>query len=400
MPPVPVKAIHINETIDDVNQQVPFQIEDWASSYTVPLGLTNNATVFGNMQMVVFIVNTHVSSFTVWWNGSANAIQTPLAYTSSSFKNDNPGNNFLSNGQLNLQFGVSPFTATSTVVASGTSSTATFMQVNNDGSTYGSGIDYVVYNGVVRDIVQQEAEWGGGISQKLQVNSFDNTYSQWTTSGSTPYLDGNGGNQISCNVNSRLEGWFGFQKLSINTLAGVTIEFTGSCSGDDYIQFQVNDGVSTYGWFSVILPSTNGLVSYDLSNIITSVTQLNNLKVNIRYVQVGSSASTITINSCDLNVVTVPNVYADIVLTLPANATYFTYQLSLMFLNSAQPRTITQLCPISLTSTVNTLQTENGTAQGDPVVASGTQIFNSSATWVHHWSQFINGHARCRHNVH
>ena len=35
IPPVPVKAIHINETIDGVNQQVPFQIEDWASSYTV-----------------------------------------------------------------------------------------------------------------------------------------------------------------------------------------------------------------------------------------------------------------------------------------------------------------------------------------------------------------------------
>ena len=61
VPPVPVKALHINETIDGVYQQVPFQIEDWASSYTVALGLTSNNTVFGNRQMVVFLVNAHVS---------------------------------------------------------------------------------------------------------------------------------------------------------------------------------------------------------------------------------------------------------------------------------------------------------------------------------------------------
>ena len=79
VPPVPVKAIHVNETLDGVNQEVPFQIEDWASSYTVPLGLTSNTTVFGNRQMIVFLVNTHVSDFTVWWNGSDQAAQTPLA---------------------------------------------------------------------------------------------------------------------------------------------------------------------------------------------------------------------------------------------------------------------------------------------------------------------------------
>ena len=98
IPPVPVKALHINETIDGVNQQVPFQIEDWASSYTIPLGLTNNATVFSNMQMIVCLGNTHVSAFTVWWNGSAQAIQTPLAYASSYFKNDNSGTKLLTMG--------------------------------------------------------------------------------------------------------------------------------------------------------------------------------------------------------------------------------------------------------------------------------------------------------------
>ncbi len=253
VPPIPVKALHVNETINGVNQQVPFQIEDWASSYTVPLGLTDNATVFGSRQMVVFLVNTHVSAFTLWWNGSSQAIQTPLAYRDTQFSADNPGSNYLSNGGLNIQFGGSPFTATATLADSGTSDTATFMkQINGQASTYGSGIDYVIYHGVVRDVVQQEAEWSSGVT------------------------------------------------------------------------------------------------------------------------------------NC-------PNFYANVVITLPANANYYTYQLSLMFLSSTPTRTITQLCPIALSSTLSQLQTENGTAQGDPIAASGTQLFNKTQTWIHHWSQFTDG---------
>ena len=254
IPPVPAKAIHVNQTIDGVNQEVPFQIEDWGSGYTVPLGLTNNATVFGNRQMIVFLTNTHVSDFTVWWNGSDEATQTPLAFTNQYFTADNPSGSVLSNGQLILSFG-SGFTVTSTV--GGTSSSATFMRINNEDSVYGSSLAYVIHHGVVRDVVQQEAEWG--------------------TSGSGGGADGS------------------------------------------------------------------------------------------------------------------PNLYANIVLTLPANATYFTYQLRIMFINSAQSRTITDLCPINLSSSVGQLQTENGTILSDPIVASGTQIFNSTGTWIHHWSQFTDG---------
>jgi hypothetical protein len=86
-----------------------------------------------------------------------------------------------------------------------------------------------------------------------------------------------------------------------------------------------------------------------------------------------------------------PNLYANIVLTLPANATYFTYQLNLMFINSQQNRTISDLCPIALSSSIGQLQTENGTLQGEPVPANGTQTFSSTGTWVHHWSQFTDG---------
>ncbi len=251
IPPVPVKAIRVNEKVNGVTQEVPFQIEDWSSEYTVPLGLTNNSTIFGNQQMIVFLVNTHVAEFTVWWNGSDEVVQTPLAYTNTYFSADNPSGGVLSNGKLRLNFGGS-FTVTSTVVATGTSSTSTFMQINNQASTYGAGLAYVVHHGVVRDIVQQEAEWSNGVP------------------------------------------------------------------------------------------------------------------------------------NC-------PNLYANIVLTLPANASYFTYQLSLMFLNSQQARTITDLCPIKLSCTIGNLQTENGTILGDPIVATGTQTLNSSGIWGHHWSQFTDG---------
>ncbi len=262
IPPVSVKAIHINETIDGVNQQMPFQVEDWASSYTIPLGLTNNATVFGNRQMIVFLVNTHVTDFTVWWNGSDEAVQTPLAYTNNYF-HDTSG--ALNNGQLILSISNDNlFTVTATVAGKNTKSEANFMRVNTNASTYGAGSAFVIVNGTIRDIIQQEAEWTNGAGSDVLPNG------------------------------------------------------------------------------TVVPP-------------------------------------------------TCPNFYANIVLSLPADASYYTYQLGFMFINSQQSRDITDLSPIQLSCTVGSLQTENGTLQGDPVVANGTQSFNSTGTWVHHWSQFTDG---------
>ncbi len=260
IPPVPVKAIHVSQTINGVEQEVPFQIEDWASEYRIPLGLTSNTTVFSNRQMIVFLVNSKVSKFTIWWNGSDDATQTPMAYTNRYFT-DNPSGGTLSNGRLTLQFG-SGFTVTSRVVGTSTTSTTNFMRINTEASTYGAGLAYVIYNSPVRDIVQQEAEWG-------------------TSSG--------GGGAYNC-----------------------------------------------------------------------------------------------------------PNLYANIVLTLPANVTYYTYQLRLMFINSAQPRSITDLCPIQVSTTLGSIQTmtENGTASGVPIVTNGTgKFYNYTAGgWTaHHWSQLISG---------
>jgi len=262
IPPIPVKAIHVNQTINGLNREVPFQIEDWASDYKIPLGLTGNASVFSSRTMLVFLVNSKVSKVTIWWDGSDTAVQTSYAYVNKYFTVDTVQRK-LTNGILNLKIdfsqvsGVYSFKVISTVAGTSTSSTAEFMRINNDVADYGySEPTYAITSGTVRDIIHHEVEWGGG---------------------------------------------------------GIT--------------------------------------------------------------------------NC-------PNVYAHIVLTLPANATYYTYQLRLMFINSQQSRTITDICPIKITTSIGSpqTQTENGTSGGFPIVQSGTGTFkNSSSVWQHHWSQIISG---------
>ena len=252
IPPIPVKAIHVNQTINGINQEVPFQIEDWASDYQIPLGLTSNTTLFGNRQMLVLILSSKVTDFTIWWDGSDLATQTPLAFTNSYF-NDNVGSRTLNNGKLRLQFASSGFTLTSTIGS--VTSTAHLMRINNKEDTTDPELSYVIYNGVVRDIILGEAEFSGGIP------------------------------------------------------------------------------------------------------------------------------------NC-------PNTYTNIVITLPANATYYTYKLRAMFISSNQPRTISDLNPIRLSTNISPVQTqtENGTLAGFPIIQNGTGTFFNSTTgsWsTHHFSQFI-----------
>jgi hypothetical protein len=247
IPPVPVKSIHISQTINGVDQEVPFQIEDWASEYRIPLGLSSNTTLFSSRQMVVFLMNSKVSKFTIWWNGSDDAVQTSLGYTNFYF-DDAPSSRTLNNGILRLQFSSTGFTLTAT--RGSVTSTAKLMRIDNEEDDTDPELAYVIFDGTVRDIVQGEAEWHGG---------------------------------------------------------------PGTC----------------------------------------------------------------------------PNVYSNIVITLPANVTYYTYQLRLMFINSQRSRTITDLCPIQLSTYYSTIQTEDGTTGGYPNVATGSGTFyNNSASWTpHHWSQ-------------
>lgn len=174
IPPLPVKAIHLNQTfINGTNHEIPFQVEDWASDYSVPLGLTSNVTIFSNRQMIVFQLNSEVVKLTMWWNGSDMANQTPLAFTpSQSFVNDDPLNHVLNNGKVTLNIGLRPGGDSTVKSTCGSStSTAQVMRINGKYPTYGAGEACVISHGVVRDIVQQEAEWSNGVDNCANVYS-------------------------------------------------------------------------------------------------------------------------------------------------------------------------------------------------------------------------------------
>jgi hypothetical protein len=90
---------------------------------------------------------------------------------------------------------------------------------------------------------------------------------------------------------------------------------------------------------------------------------------------------------------TCPDLYAHIVITLPANATFFTYTSRITFLNSTQTtRKLSDLSILSLDAT-GLLQ-----ASRYPLTQNGTQTSNTAdlfynytgLEWAHHWSQIAN----------
>ncbi len=165
IPPIPVKGIHLNQTtIDGINQEVPFQVEDWGAKYQVPFGITSNTTIFKENCMIVFLVNNHVINATLWWDGSDEAVQTPYAYRNIYFMGDNPSIDKLDNGVISLDFSNFASGVKSTTKAFAIDSWSTFMRVNGEYPIYGSDASYTIHHGVVRDIVQQEPEWAGGVS--------------------------------------------------------------------------------------------------------------------------------------------------------------------------------------------------------------------------------------------
>jgi hypothetical protein len=177
IPPICIKAFRVNATIDGNNQEVPFQVEDWASDYMIPLGLASNESIFNNNNMLVFLVNDTIDEITLWWDGNDTAIQTPYAWENKYFNDDvtDPDDALLSNGYLNLNVEItgSPprFVVTSNVGVS--ESTAEFLRINSESPIFWADTAYVIYNGIVRDIIQQEPEWDYDYG-----DHFPNMYSQ------------------------------------------------------------------------------------------------------------------------------------------------------------------------------------------------------------------------------
>ena len=160
IPPIAIKSFKMNATINGVNMEVPFQVEDWASDYMVPLGLSGNTSIFNNNNMLVFLVNNNISDITLWWNGADTVTQSSYAYENVYFDDDSTSGT-LNNGFLELD--VHNFYIVSNVIDGSTSSRADFLRVNNESPGYGSSVAaYIINNGVVRDILQQEPEFGGG----------------------------------------------------------------------------------------------------------------------------------------------------------------------------------------------------------------------------------------------
>jgi hypothetical protein len=167
IPPVAIKAFRVNATVSGISQEVPFQVEDWASDYKVPLGLAGNNSIFRNDNMLVFMLNNAVDEITLWWDGNDTAIQTSYAWENVYFTDNvaDPNNALLSNGMMTLNVVVaSPgpflppeFSVTSTKGASAT--TAEFLRINGETPIYWAEPAYVISNGIVRDIVQQEPEY-------------------------------------------------------------------------------------------------------------------------------------------------------------------------------------------------------------------------------------------------
>jgi len=171
IPPIPVKGIRVNATLkSDLTKsfEIPFQIEDWGSHYQVPYGITSNATIFNENCMIVFLVNYKVDHVTVWWDGRDVAKQREYGYKNYFFTGDNTAARHLSNGIINLDLRLgdgNDYVSSSTVFGTPVESRARFLRINSRDPMYGAPESYTIHHGVVRDIVQQEPEWSGGIGQ-------------------------------------------------------------------------------------------------------------------------------------------------------------------------------------------------------------------------------------------
>ena len=398
--PIPVKDLRVNQTIDGVNQEVPFQVEDWGSNYRVPLGLTSNASIFSGRNVLAFLVNHRVQKVTLWWDGRDTANQTSYAWKNRYF-NDDPDNGVLSNGDLTLYVGV----------------------------------------------------------EHLYVDSFSWSSTEWVEVGSSPYLDDDASNYIWDDDDYDRERYFYFEDpiTSSGSVGEVRIQFECRCDGDDYFQFRIYNGFSTYGWYSITgLPSSYGWKEYDVSSILSSLTRVSNARIEIRYRRNGSTSSDVFIRRCRLIVdvgfkvkstvgtsvaqaeflringekpvygadtayviyngsvrdivqqeaewqggaTNCPDLYSQIFLTLPANTTYYTYAIRTIFVSTSQTRSLSELSALELSifpgeagsGECITEDGINGTGFPIPSYLEGLFYNSSSPTgWAHHWSEFLKG---------
>jgi hypothetical protein len=170
IPPVPVKDLLVNETpAGGMSTYVPFQVEDWASNYTVPLGLAGNLTLFSDFQMVVVEAYTNTQTITISWNGLDSTNQTPYSIpgtVASGRYFTVPGSNTFANSNIKVQMntGGSVYIQVSTMSGSNLGSVY-FIRADKVNSTAYGNYTETLIPGVVRDILQVEPENSGGFGQ-------------------------------------------------------------------------------------------------------------------------------------------------------------------------------------------------------------------------------------------
>jgi len=173
IPPVPVKCIRVSANSNAENleeRQIPFQVEDWASDYTVPLSRSNKETKFSYGNMIVFLIDHTIKNVTIWWDGRDSAEQTSYA-TQRNFndKIQASGKAILDNGVITVTINYASgdfYIETSTCRAD-------FMRINGHNPRFYASPSFPIINGTIRDIVQQEAEW-----PSYSYWGFPNTYAQ------------------------------------------------------------------------------------------------------------------------------------------------------------------------------------------------------------------------------
>jgi hypothetical protein len=396
IPPIPVKAIRVNQTINGVNQEVPFQIEDWASDYKVPLGLSNNASIFSSRNMLVFLVNPNVTKVMIWWNGSDTVTQTPLAYTNLYFR-DNPSARTLSNGILTIQLESSGFEVTAT--RGNMISKSKLLRVNDRYDTTDPEWAYAIYNGTIRSVVHGESEYSGGISNcsnfythivlTLPANATYYTYQQRLIFLDSPNMQRNIRDICLVNVTAPTPGFFGsnaessnYVSVSANYMYGSLFISPPTTVIANSISFYANRGTSGTANVKCLLVRHSDMQIVAVTNPVSVTTTLQwrtatfqlppVLSPSTEYILMIIPDNTIrlyyTTGSADQGHNDATNSYSSP--TNPTDASHNNNRYSIY-------------CNYIF------LQTENGTLNGYPVISNEQGLFYNSSTtsWQHHWSQ-------------
>jgi hypothetical protein len=407
IPPIPVKAIHVNQTINGIDREVPFQIEEWASDYRVPLSLASNVSIFSNRNMLVFLVNPNVSKVTIWWNGSDTAIQTPLAYTNKYFTVDT-SQRTLSNGILGLkidfssQGGITSFKVKSTMNA--LTATAEFMRINSKVADYGdSEPNYAITNGPVRAVINHEVEWGPETSQ--QISDCRNFYAHivltlpanatcYTYQLRLIFLNSTDRPRTITDlcpiqINALETGVFGSTATSSSWTSVSADDMYGSVFTSPSVAVIANS-ISFYGRRS----------SYGTSNVKCLIVRHSDMQIIAvtNPVSVGSTLQWWTATFSSPPVLSPNTNYVLMIIPDGTVRFYYTtgsadqghYDTTNSYISPTNPTDIVHNnYQYSIYCNYTILQTENGTSSGYPIVSNESGLFYNSSTtcWQHHWSQ-------------